>query len=189
MMQLGPELAVILEQLHATRATAKERQTNLEKSIRQEAHRLKDDGDHGRRGTLDRDADIVWSKGQRQLLDLESLAFSQGDLLMANRKCELPSGSYRKHNKDYEVHVPALSYADDDISEADDDHELPTLESDTVDIYAEKMSHVKILEEKITREEKLQVNNVEEDTMTKTEETEELETEYHATALLREELR
>ncbi|KAK1376654.1 hypothetical protein POM88_032847 [Heracleum sosnowskyi] len=108
MMQLGPDLVVILEQLHATRATAKERQTNLEKSIRQEAHRLKDDGDHGRRGTLDRDADIVWSKGQRQLLDLESLAFSQGGLFMANRKCELPSGSYRKHNKDYEVHVPAL---------------------------------------------------------------------------------
>ncbi|KAK1376812.1 U5 small nuclear ribonucleoprotein helicase [Heracleum sosnowskyi] len=109
MMQLGPDLAVILEQLHATRATAKERQTNLEKSIRQEAHRLKDDGDHGRRDTLDGDADIVWSKGQRQLLDIESLAFSQGGLLMANRKCELPSGSYRKHNKDYEeVHVPAL---------------------------------------------------------------------------------
>lgn len=113
MMQLGPNLAFTLEQLHPTRATAKERQTNLMKSIRQEAHRLKDessgDRDHGRRGTLDRDADIMWLKGQRQLLDLESLAFSQGGLLMANRKCELPSGSYRIHNKDYEeVHVPAL---------------------------------------------------------------------------------
>ncbi|KAJ6970752.1 hypothetical protein NC653_035127 [Populus alba x Populus x berolinensis] len=36
MMSLGPDLAGILEQLHATRATAKERQKNLEKSIREE---------------------------------------------------------------------------------------------------------------------------------------------------------
>ena len=54
MTQLGPELAAILEQLHATRATVKERQKNLEKSIREEARRLKDesggDGDRGRRG-------------------------------------------------------------------------------------------------------------------------------------------
>lgn len=109
----GPELAAILEQLHATRATAKERQKNLEKSIREEARRLKDesggDGDRGRRGILDRDADNGWLKGQRQLLDLENLAFNQGGLLMANRKCELPLGSYRNHHKGYEeVHVPAL---------------------------------------------------------------------------------
>ncbi|KAK1376775.1 hypothetical protein POM88_032968 [Heracleum sosnowskyi] len=43
MMHLGPNLAVILEQLHATRSTAKERQFNLEKSIRQEARRLKEE--------------------------------------------------------------------------------------------------------------------------------------------------
>lgn len=70
--------------------------------------------------------------------------------------------------------------SDDDISEADDDQESPTLESVMVDIYAEKLTHVKILEEKITHEEKLQENNVEEVTITKTEETEELKTEYHA---------
>ncbi|KAL8147773.1 uncharacterized protein LOC141664103 [Apium graveolens] len=76
---------------------------------------------------------------------------------------------------------------DDDTSEADDDHELPTLESDTVDIYAEKLSNVDILEEKITHEDKLQVNNVEEDTSTKPEETEELETDYHARAIVKRE--
>lgn len=43
MLGSGPELAAILEQLHATRATAKERQKNLEKSIREEARRLKDE--------------------------------------------------------------------------------------------------------------------------------------------------
>ncbi|KAL0440541.1 UNVERIFIED_CONTAM: DExH-box ATP-dependent RNA helicase DExH12 [Sesamum latifolium] len=113
MMGLGPDHAAILEQLHATRATAKERQKHLEKSIREEARRLKDetggDGDRERRELVDRDADGGWLKGQRQLLDLESLAFHQGGLLMANKKCELPVGSYRNHRKGYEeVHVPAL---------------------------------------------------------------------------------
>ncbi|KAL7610342.1 hypothetical protein Lser_V15G09871 [Lactuca serriola] len=114
MMGLGPDLAAVLEQLHATRATAKERQKNLEKSIREEARRLKDEsgggnGDHGRRDVVDRDAENGWLNGQRQLLDLESIAFQQGGLLMANKKCELPLGSYRNHSKGYEeVHVPAL---------------------------------------------------------------------------------
>ncbi|KAF5949909.1 hypothetical protein HYC85_011902 [Camellia sinensis] len=43
MLGSGPELVAILEQLHATRATAKERQKNLEKSIREGARRLKDE--------------------------------------------------------------------------------------------------------------------------------------------------
>ncbi|KAI8554517.1 hypothetical protein RHMOL_Rhmol05G0105200 [Rhododendron molle] len=114
MLGSGPELAAILEQFHATRVTAKERQNNLDKSIREEARRLKDDsggvdGDRERRGIADKDADSGWLKGQRQLLDLENIAFHQGGLLMANKKCELPLGSYRKHRKGYEeVHVPAL---------------------------------------------------------------------------------
>lgn len=112
MMALGPDHAAILEQLHATRATAKERQKNLEKSIREEARRLKDetggDGDRGRRGLADRDADTGLA-GQRQLLDLDSLSFHQGGLLMANKKCVLPDACPRIHKKGYEeVHVPAL---------------------------------------------------------------------------------
>uniref|UniRef100_A0A6N2K3P8 U5 small nuclear ribonucleoprotein 200 kDa helicase n=1 Tax=Salix viminalis TaxID=40686 RepID=A0A6N2K3P8_SALVM len=104
MMGLGPDLAGILEQLHATRATAKERQKNLEKSIREEARRLKDetggdgDRDRDRRGLVDRDAESGWVKGQPQLLDLDSIAFDQGGLLMANKKCDLPVGSF-KHQK------------------------------------------------------------------------------------------
>ncbi|KAL1543733.1 DExH-box ATP-dependent RNA helicase DExH12 [Salvia divinorum] len=113
MIGLGPDHAAILEQLHATRATAKERQKNVEKSIRVEARRLKDetggDGGRERRDLVDRDADGGWLKGQRQLLDLDDLAFQHGGLLMANKKCELPVGSYRNHKKGYEeVHVPAL---------------------------------------------------------------------------------
>lgn len=112
MMGLGPDLAAILDQLHATRATAKERQKNLEKSIREEARRIKDesasDGGRDRRGFVDRDADGGWL-GQRQLLDLDTLAFQQGGLFMANRKCDLPEGSQRFTNKGYEeIHVPAM---------------------------------------------------------------------------------
>lgn len=113
MTAIGPSHAAILEQLHATRASAKERQKNLEKSIREEARRLKDDrgsgdGDRDRR-VIDRDMENGWLKGQRQLLDLDSIAFHQGGLLMANKKCELPPGSYRTPHKGYEeVHVPAL---------------------------------------------------------------------------------
>lgn len=115
MMSLGPDLVAILEQLHATRATAKERQKNLEKSIREEARRLKDETvgeserDRDIRGHVDRDMDGGWLKGQSQILDLDDLAFHQGGLLMANKKCELPLGSYKNHSKGYEeVHVPAL---------------------------------------------------------------------------------
>ncbi|XP_057451214.1 DExH-box ATP-dependent RNA helicase DExH12-like [Lotus japonicus] len=119
----GTELQPILEQLHATRASAKERQKNLEKSIREEARRLKDDttgtgngdGDRDRekdrsrsRGVSERDAESGWLKGQRQMLDFDSLAFHQGGFLMANR-CDLPDGSYRHLSKGYEeIHVPAL---------------------------------------------------------------------------------
>ncbi|KAK7334959.1 hypothetical protein VNO80_26728 [Phaseolus coccineus] len=113
----GTELQPILEQLHATRASAKERQKNLEKSIREEARRLKDDtggdGDkereRGRRGLADRDAESGWLKGQRQMLDLENIAFAQGGFFMAKKKCDLPDGSYRHLSKGYEeIHVPAL---------------------------------------------------------------------------------
>ncbi|MQM18597.1 hypothetical protein Taro_051592 [Colocasia esculenta] len=113
MLAQGQTLSAILEQLHATRASAKERQKNLEKIIREEARRLKDehggeDGEKDRR-VVEREVESGWLKGQRQLLDLDSVAFHQGGLLMANKKCELPPGSYRTPHKGYEeVHVPAL---------------------------------------------------------------------------------
>uniref|UniRef100_A0A673G4V8 U5 small nuclear ribonucleoprotein 200 kDa helicase n=1 Tax=Sinocyclocheilus rhinocerous TaxID=307959 RepID=A0A673G4V8_9TELE len=54
----------------------------------------------------------------RQLLDLEDLAFSQGSHFMANKRCQLPDGSFRKQRKGYEeVHVPALkpkTFGDDE---------------------------------------------------------------------------
>lgn len=47
--------------------------------------------------------------GSRKVLDLEDLVFAQGSHFMANKKCQLPDGSFRKQRKGYEeVHVPAL---------------------------------------------------------------------------------
>ncbi|XP_024003677.1 DExH-box ATP-dependent RNA helicase DExH13 isoform X2 [Eutrema salsugineum] len=114
MMGLGPGLAEILEELHAKRATAKEREENQENKIKEEARGLKDDfggdEDRGRRDVDDRDLDNGWFKGQRQMLDLESLAFDHGGILRENKKCELPSKSYRIHGKEFdEVHVPWVS--------------------------------------------------------------------------------
>lgn len=44
-----------------------------------------------------------------EVLDLEDLAFAQGSHFMANKRCELPKGSFRKTRKGYEeIHVPAL---------------------------------------------------------------------------------
>ncbi|KAI3888520.1 hypothetical protein MKX03_008711 [Papaver bracteatum] len=116
MMGLGPDLASILEHLYAARATAKERQMNMEKSIRKEARRLKDkssdkfeDRERVMRGpVIDEDSGSGWLEGKRQLLDLESISLHQGGLPVSNKKCQLVSGSYRNQCKGYqEVHVPA----------------------------------------------------------------------------------
>ncbi|KAM0830495.1 hypothetical protein ACQ4PT_066167 [Festuca glaucescens] len=110
----NPSSAPILKQLHATIGSAKERQKNLEKSIRVEAKRLLNNDSAGADGlrerrAVDRDMESGWLKGQRQLLDLDNLSFDQGGLLMANKKCELPDGSLRTIHKGYEeVHAPAL---------------------------------------------------------------------------------
>uniref|UniRef100_A0A669F6W3 U5 small nuclear ribonucleoprotein 200 kDa helicase n=1 Tax=Oreochromis niloticus TaxID=8128 RepID=A0A669F6W3_ORENI len=79
-----------------------------------------------------RDIDAFWLQRQlsrfyddaisvtpRQLLDLDDLAFSQGSHFMANKRCQLPDGSFRKQRKGYEeVHVPALKpkpFAEDEV--------------------------------------------------------------------------
>jgi len=44
----------------------------------------------------------------KRILDLESMAFSQGGHLMSNKKCKLPEGSLKRSKKGYEeIHVPA----------------------------------------------------------------------------------
>ncbi|CAM8919119.1 unnamed protein product [Rhodiola kirilowii] len=114
MMNLGPDLAAILDQLHAIRATAKMRQNNIGKSIMDEARCLKnersgDEENRARIGLLDQYADNGWLAGQRQLLDLESLSFQQGSLQMAFNKTGLPDGYVTFSEEGYEeVHLPTL---------------------------------------------------------------------------------
>ncbi|KAI8036698.1 hypothetical protein M5D96_010499 [Drosophila gunungcola] len=56
--------------------------------------------------------------GVRQLLELDEMAFTQGSHFMANKRCQLPDGSYRKQRKGYEeVHVPALKPVPFDANE------------------------------------------------------------------------
>ena len=53
-----------------------------------------------------------------EVLNLEDLSFTSGSHFMANKRCQLPEGSFRRQEKGYEeVHVPALkpkSFADDE---------------------------------------------------------------------------
>lgn len=62
---------------------------------------------------------VLQAVAPRQLLDLEDLTFTQGSHFMANKRCQLPDGSFRKQRKGYEeVHVPALKpkpFADDEV--------------------------------------------------------------------------
>ena len=44
----------------------------------------------------------------KRMIDLESMAFSQGGHLMSNKKCKLPDGSFKRSRKGFEeIHVPA----------------------------------------------------------------------------------
>ncbi|CAG8457348.1 10482_t:CDS:2 [Diversispora eburnea] len=44
----------------------------------------------------------------KNIIDLESLTFTQGGHLMSNKKCKLPDGSFKRSMKGYEeIHVPA----------------------------------------------------------------------------------
>ncbi|MCO5583854.1 hypothetical protein L7F22_037769 [Adiantum nelumboides] len=104
----GPALSAIAEQLRATKPTAIERQKNVERSIREEARKLKDCRGEAAKGVGGASAG-GWADGQRQMLDLDQLTFHQGGLLMANTKCEFPNKIYRRVEKGYEeVHVPHL---------------------------------------------------------------------------------
>ena len=48
-------------------------------------------------------------RGPKQILDLEALQFTQGGHFMANKRCVLPEGSYRRQQKGYEeVFVPPM---------------------------------------------------------------------------------
>ncbi|XP_071494841.1 U5 small nuclear ribonucleoprotein 200 kDa helicase-like [Diadema antillarum] len=110
-MKSDPELASILLALT---------ETDKEDLIKEERDRKA----AARQNRVDADLDAMETDElentmlPEKFVDLEDLAFVQGSHLMANKRCQLPDGSYRKQRKGYEeVHVPALKpkpYEDDE---------------------------------------------------------------------------
>ncbi|MEE6520153.1 hypothetical protein FKM82_017964 [Ascaphus truei] len=101
-MEADPELSKYLYQLQ---------ETEKEDLIREERSRR----ERVRQSRVDTDLEgIEMDQGgetftPRQVLDLEDLVFAQGSHFMANKRCQLPDGSFRRQRKGYEeVHVPAL---------------------------------------------------------------------------------
>ncbi|GAB1286851.1 U5 small nuclear ribonucleoprotein 200 kDa helicase [Peromyscus eremicus] len=101
-MEADPELSKFLYQLHETE---KEDLIREERSRRERVRQSRMDTDLE---TMDLDQGGE-ALAPRQVLDLEDLVFTQGSHFMANKRCQLPDGSFRRQRKGYEeVHVPAL---------------------------------------------------------------------------------
>lgn len=111
-MRESPATAAILAALHATRTSARDRQTAMERSIREEARKLRQaeggesmdlDGHPAAAAAADRAAAAAaagaaaagGAAAGRSVIDLDSLVFSKGGHFMSNKGCTLPPGSYR----------------------------------------------------------------------------------------------
>lgn len=93
-----PQLARILKILDTGKGDDEEDEESTSRSSRRKDQN--DEGDIGTSATV---------QGSRQIIDFEDLVFAQGSHFMANKRCQLPEGSFRKQRKGYEeVHVPAL---------------------------------------------------------------------------------
>lgn len=94
---------VILHELKGTRASARDRENAVERSIREEARRLRHQTGMGHASSS-----ALETTG-RKVLDLDALRFAEEGHLNSNKSTTLPEGSYRTVQKGYEeVHVPAL---------------------------------------------------------------------------------
>ncbi|KFM69174.1 U5 small nuclear ribonucleoprotein helicase, partial [Stegodyphus mimosarum] len=102
-MQSDPELEKILRQLENTE---KEDIIQEERERRAQVRQARVDADLE---AMDIDGESVPQLQQCRVLDLEDLTFAQGSHFMANKRCQLPDGSFRKQRRGYEeIHVPAL---------------------------------------------------------------------------------
>uniref|UniRef100_A0A1A9ZDE9 U5 small nuclear ribonucleoprotein 200 kDa helicase n=1 Tax=Glossina pallidipes TaxID=7398 RepID=A0A1A9ZDE9_GLOPL len=98
-MRNDSHLAKILRQLETCKTEDEEGYGNTSRSHKTDKSN-NDEGSQTKGGQV---------KGVRQVLELDELSFSQGSHFMANKRCQLPDGSFRKQRKGYEeVHVPAL---------------------------------------------------------------------------------
>ncbi|XP_034947956.1 putative U5 small nuclear ribonucleoprotein 200 kDa helicase [Chelonus insularis] len=97
-MNDNPTLAKILRQLDTGKGEEDADETMEARTQRKRIEENEDTG--GPAGQV---------QGTRNIIDLEDLTFAQGSHFMANKRCQLPDGSFRKQRKGYEeVHVPAL---------------------------------------------------------------------------------
>ncbi|KAH8028503.1 hypothetical protein HPB51_017598 [Rhipicephalus microplus] len=103
-MQADPELERILRQLENTE---KDDMVQEERERRAQARQARVNAELE---PMDMDEDsVVPQMSQCKMLDLEDLSFQHGSHFMANKRCQLPDGSFRKQRKGYEeIHVPAL---------------------------------------------------------------------------------
>jgi len=94
----------LLKILRALQETDKDDLVREERARRQAVRKSRVDAD-----LEAMDVDDTGALESMNMIDLDDLVFSQGSHLMANKKCQLPDGSFRKQKKGYEeVHVPAL---------------------------------------------------------------------------------
>jgi pre-mRNA-splicing helicase BRR2 len=88
-----PETTVILDMLRATRTSARDRQSAMERTIREEARKLKQGEEGGPVGERGVAAASGSAPGQRHVVDFEALTFSQGAHFRSNKSINLPPGS------------------------------------------------------------------------------------------------
>lgn len=98
-MRADPELSSILKRLREGEGDTKAEEEKAHKAA-------------VRAGKLDEDVDMADAEEARrpkQMLRLEEIAFTQGGHLMANKRCNLPEGAFRKQQKGFEeVVIPPL---------------------------------------------------------------------------------
>nr|CDS32519.1 expressed protein [Hymenolepis microstoma] len=103
-MKGDPKLSAILKQLRETGESVDTVPDERSRKANQRVARLRE--------STKEDGDGIHEDGKAviaSVVDLNNLAFSQGGHLMANKRCQLPEGSFRTQKKGYEeVHVPAL---------------------------------------------------------------------------------
>jgi len=87
-MNDDPVLAKILRQLDTGKGDDDADETMEARSQRKRREENEDTGGPG--GQV---------QGTRNLIDLEDLIFAQGSHFMANKRCQLPDGSFRKQRK------------------------------------------------------------------------------------------
>ena len=92
-MSATPETSVILDMLRATRTSARDRQSAMERTIREEARKLKQGDEGAAAGGVGGGAAGGGTTGQRQVVDFETLSFAQGAHFRSNKSINLPPGS------------------------------------------------------------------------------------------------